>query len=428
MRRSITGLVVWVSLARPAGAIGQPPPAPPPPNAPAAVEPSPPAPPPVDVPAPTYGPTLPENVGAFDVLFGDTPVGRFLADERVRTFGWVSAGYTASSGGSGQLAVQPRENRYGDDFLVNQIAIVTERTLDPSQLSFGYRATLWAGADPALIQPLGGVGSSSTNPRFGVDFRELYLSAHLTILTEGGVDLKIGRQNSVIGYESALAPYRPLYSNSYQWFYSEDGAFTGLVAAWNVTPRLTVVNGLTMGGNTFFTFRDGGPCYIGQVNYWLTDQKRTKLSAAVYTGPGSILASQPAGEGRNETMVELRVQHDWTPRVTQVVQSNMGWATGVPGFGTGAWYGVYTIGIFHLTPKLDLNTRAEWFNDADGTRTGFATNYSEVTLGLNCMPLPWLNFRPEIRGDFAGEAVFGSDPNTRTRNQLTVAGEVLVKF
>lgn len=416
MHRSIAGLVAWFVFAHPTGAGAQTPAAPPPPDTLAAA------------PTPTYGPSLPEDIRAFDRLFGDTSLGRFLADERVRTYGWLNMGYTAASGGSGMLAVEPRENRYGNEFVVNQLALVTERALDPERFSWGYRATLWAGADPALIQPLNGIGSTSTDPRFGVDFRELYLAAHLAVLTEGGVDLKIGRQNSVIGYESALAPYRPFYSNAYQWFYSQDGAYTGLVATWNVTPQLSVVNGLTMGGNTFFTFREGGPCYIGQVNYWLTDQKRTKLSAAVYTGPGSILAFQPAAEGRNETMVELRVQHDWTPRVTQVVEANMGWATGVPGLGTGSWYGVYTIGIFHLTPKLDLNGRAEWFDDVNGTRTGFAANYGEVTLGLNYMPRPWLNFRPELRGDFAGQPVFGSGPTGRARNQLTAAAEILIKF
>ena len=104
------------------------------------------------------------------------------------------------------------------------------------------------------------------------------------------------------------------------------------------------------------------------MNYWLTDEQRTRLTASIYTGPNAIFAA-PGLAGNHDTMVELRIQQDWSPRFTQVVQSNMGWDSDTP-VGTGSWYGVYTIGIFHLTDKLDINGRAEWFDDVKGTRTG----------------------------------------------------------
>jgi len=340
----------------------------------------------------------------------------------------MNMGYTTSSSGSGALAVAPRENHFGQEFVVNQLAVVLERELDPDRLSFGFKAIYWTGADPALIQPLGGIDSPPGNPRFGQDFRELAVTAHLPILTDGGVDLKLGRQNSVIGFESAMAPYRPFYSNAYQWFYSEDGAFTGLVGTWHVYSQLDLVSGITMGGNTFFTYRENGPAYLGQLNYWLTDEKKTLFSSAVYAGPGSILAFTPNLEGDFETMVEVRVQHQWNDYFTQIVQNNMGWANGLPGGGTGEWYGVYTIGIMNMLPKLDLNLRAEWFNDVQGTRTGVASSYEEVTIGLNFMPPPCLNFRPEIRGDFSSDPAFGTASTGLTTRQLTVGLEALMKF
>ncbi len=45
----------------------------------------------------------------------------------------------------------------------------------------------------------------------------------------------------------------------------------------------------------------------------------------------------------------------------------MGWASDTP-VGTGSWYGLYTVGIYNLTPKWDLMGRVEWFNDTKGTR------------------------------------------------------------
>ena len=65
----------------------------------------------------------------------------------------------------------------------------------------------------------------------------------------------------------------------------------------------------------------------------------------------------------------LRVQQDWSERFTQILQYNMGWDANTP-VGTGSWYGLYLINIFHMSPKLDLLCRAEWFDDVKGTRTG----------------------------------------------------------
>ena len=47
-------------------------------------------------------------------------------------------------------------------------------------------------------------------------------------------------------------------------------------------------------------------------------------------------------------MVELRLQQNWTERFTQILQNNMGWDVNTP-VGTGSFYGLYTISIFHLT-------------------------------------------------------------------------------
>jgi hypothetical protein len=345
----------------------------------------------------------------------------------IRTFGWFEAGYTGASPGSGLLSVQPRQNRFGDNFLVNQIGLTVQRPLDQDRFNLGFLVRYFAGADAALGAPKGGIGYPPSNPRFGQDFRDLYLSAHLPILTDGGVDFQIGRMNTIIGYNGFLAPYRPFYSSDYQFFYSQDGAFTGFLTNLHATDRLDIWNGMTLGANTFFVNRSGHSyCYIGQVNYWVQEERKTRLTASVYAGPNAIFAA-PNLAGTYVTMVELRVQQDWTERFTQVFQNNMGWDADTP-VGTGSWYGLYNINIFHLTPKIDLNSRAEWFDDVKGTRTGVSTNYSEVTLGINWHPLKFIEFRPEIRGDFAGAPAFGVDGAHTHRSQLTGGISMLLKF
>ena len=116
------------------------------------------------------------------------------------------------------------------------------------------------------------------------------------------------------------------------------------------------------------------------------------MTASVYCGPHALFAA-PNLAGTYDSMVELRVQQDWSERFTQVLQSNMGWDGHTP-VGTGQWYGLYLISIYHVNRQVDALLRTEWFDDVNGTRTGIATNYAEVTLGCNCHPFRCLDIRP----------------------------------
>jgi hypothetical protein len=373
---------------------------------------------------PALGPTPILNVR---ILMDDLGLANLFGDSGIRAFGWIEGGYTASSSGSGLLATQPRQNRFGNEALLNQIGLVLQKPLAQDRFDIGFNVRYFAGADAALGQPLGGLDDPVGNPRFSHDFRDLYVSAHLPILTEGGMDVKVGRMNTIIGYNGFLAPYRPFYSSDYQFFYSQDGAFTGFLTNLHVNKQLDIWNGMTLGANTFFTKRSSDSiCYIGQISYWLTEEKKTNFAASTYCGPNAIFAA-PGLAGEFVTMLEFRLLHTWSDYFTQVVQSDMGWDSNTP-LGTGEWYGIYTIGIFHLSPKVDLLGRAEWFRDVKGTRTGFDTDYSAVTLGINWHPNECFEFRPEIRGDFAGKRAFGGDNNPRDRSQFTCGISALVKF
>ncbi len=372
----------------------------------------------------TLGPTPVTDV---KILMETLGLKNWFGDSGIRTFGWVEAGYSGASTGPGQLSVQPRQNRFGNEFLLNQIGIVLQKPLKQDEFDIGFNIRYFAGADAALGQPRGGIGFPSDNPRFGHDFRDLFISAHLPVITDGGLDVKFGRMNTIIGYNGFLAPYRPFYSSDYQFFYAQDGAFTGLLTDLHVTDRLDIWNGVTLGANTFFTKRSPNSiCYIGQVDYWLTDERITRLTGSVYAGPDAIFAA-PGMNGKFVTMVEVRVQQNWTERFTQIVQTNMGWDAETP-VGTGSFYGLYTIGIFHVNENLDAQFRAEWFDDVKGTRTGVNTNYSEVTLGLNWHPLRFLEVRPEIRGDFAADRAFGNNGQNDTFSQLTGGINAMIKF
>ena len=371
------------------------------------------------------GPTAVSNVR---FLMDNLGLENWLGGPGIRTFGWVEGGYTGASTGSGLLSVEPRQNRFGDEFLLNQIGLAIQKPLREDQWDLGFNIRYFAGADAALGQPKAASTTRVGDSHFGQDFRDLYLSAHLPIITDGGVDFKIGRMNTIIGYNGFLAPYRPFYSSDYQFFYSQDGAFTGFLTDLHVNNRLDIWNGMTLGANTFFTLRSRDSyCYIGQINYWLHDEKRTRLTASVYCRSARPLCRPGARQARTTRWWSFASSK--TGARASLRCSSRTWdGTPILRVGTGSWYGLYLISIYHMSTQVDLLCRAEWFDDVKGTRTGVDTNYSEVTLGFNWHPFKCLEIRPEIRGDFAGAAAFGTDGTHVAHSQLSGGISVLLKF
>ena len=380
------------------------------------------------------GPTLPEDITLPDSFITNNALTNWGKAHSLRFFGWANGGYTWASTGTGLLNVEPRENRFGDAFLLNQAAFVLERPLNEEAWSWGFRSEFYMGADAALLHPVNGFGPSD-NQRFSTDFRQAYLSFHAPVLTKGGIDVKLGRQYVPLGYETTMAPYRPMYSLSYAWLYSQNGATTGAIATIHVTPQLDVVTGATLCVNALFDFRGRAPCYIARGLYWLTSKKRTKLVGTIYTGPQPIAAAR-WHVGKWQTETELQLIHSVNRRLTLVSETNMGWDTRDPSnrgqsgrFQTSKWYGTCGMAIVHLHRVLDVNSRAEWFDDADGSRIRTRTTYGEITVGPNYMPTRTINFRPEVRWDRASDPVFGpTSHHHHEDHQWTAAVEMLIKF
>jgi hypothetical protein len=346
-------------------------------------------------------------------------------NDKIDIYGWADMGYTYSSRGGGALAVQPRENRFGNEFLVNQLAVVFEKKLRQDHtFNFGFNATFYAGADAALLRPAGGF--TTTNQRFGADFRQLFVSAHLPILTEGGMDVQVGRMGTPIGFNSAMAPYRPFYSSDYQWFYAEDGAWTGILTNLHVNKQLDVVNAITMGANTFFTYRGNGPTYLGQVNYWTSEAKTTQLSTSLQVGNQAIFAAGPQFVGSNDVALTFMIVHQWNKCLTQIVQSSLVWGTEVPNIGTSEFYSLYSIWQHHTTKEIDTNFRLEWARDVQGSRIGTRAHFGEASFGFDYHPSKLLRIRPEIRTDFSDRPALG--PNGNRQFLLTLGIDAILSF
>jgi Putative beta-barrel porin-2, OmpL-like. bbp2 len=363
---------------------------------------------------------------ALPPLLPDSGMQDWLHRNKVRMYGWVDGGFTYASTGYGLLTDATTPNRFGNEFLLNGAWLITERLASNEGWSWGFRTDFYAGSDAALLRPLNSFGPQGTH--VGTDFRQAYLSLHTPGVNDRGVDWSLGRQNVPTGYETLMGPYRPIYSESYFWIKYEVGS-TSALATIHPTAKLDLIGGTVMGYNTVFVLRGRAPCYVARALYRPNYNKDTQLIATVFTGPLPV-AVTPGHLGSWQTVAELQARHVWTPHIGQVVQVHYAADVNDPTTKrVSPTQGAYLFTAFKVNPKLFINTRAEWFSDPRGVRNETPGTYSEATLGLNVAPVSWINFRPEVRGDFAGQrsyaASLGGPPR---RNQLTVAFDVIVKL
>ena len=185
---------------------------------------------------------------------------------------------------------------------------------------------------------------------------------------------------------------------------------------------------MTLGANTFFVNRSADSyCYIGQINYWLTDEQRTRLTASVYTGPNAIFAA-PGLAGNFDThggaAHPARLEPTLHPDRPEQHGLGRQYPQSAPGPG------------MVCTPSASFTSPTHWTSTVarNGSTTPRARGPGSRPImprsraGINWHPLRWLEFRPEIRGDFAGAPAFGRNGAHNYRDMLSGGISFLVKF
>lgn len=129
---------------------------------------------------------------------------------------------------------------------------------------------------------------------------------------------------------------------------------------------------------------------------------------------GFVKLSTVLGSGRfdvgeafdNRNLIDLTVRQRLGCHAYYTIEGLFGYEDNVPGIGSAHWYGVAQYLTYEWRDKLASTGRLEFFDDADGQRTGFAGLYTAATVGLNYRPAMWLTLRPELRYDDSEGAAF----------------------
>jgi hypothetical protein len=371
-------------------------------------------------------------------------------ESRFKISGWIDSGITFNPD-------SPQDNQnFGRIFddranepLLNQVVINFERALapQPGEFDWGFKLQFMYGSDARFIHSLGLFDDTAATSILQPDLVEAYLNLHFPIITEGGLDLKLGKFVTLEGAETIDPRTNFFYSHTYIFNFGIPFNHTGALATWHATSHLNLVAGLTRGVNTSVDDNNDSVAFHGGIGLDLNEGKLA-ISAATHIGPET-----PNNNHDQRYLNTITTTWKITDKLTSITDLNYAHDAGADADA----YGVAQYLTYAINSWLTAGVRGEIFRDDKGfyvvsfandhdpmralegeptidprTVGGGKTTYGAITVGVNMKPsmpkpIAGLTIRPELRFD---RALNGTQPfnDSNERNQFTAGIDVIVGF
>jgi hypothetical protein len=389
-----------------------------------------------------------------------TGLGKALGDAHIQIYGWVDVGGNVSTnhveGGNAPAAYDYNPNR----IQLDQAVIYAERVPDTVQqdhIDWGFRVSAIYGADYRYTTSYGLASYQllKDNKSNGYDFPMLYGEIFIPRVMQGLL-IRIGRYISIPDIEAQLAPNNYMYSHSITYTF-DNYTNTGVVATLAVTRTLFIQAGVVDGTETALgnlgqrlvnldpnpiyphaTFRkDPGaqPSFVGCIRYqssnsrddlyvcvdglnsgvwgynnlqWYGFTYYHKFTDKFHVAFETYNLHESKVPNASNTVAAAVFANGGTPFSPQYIPYN------APGLAqcknvntltcTATAQGVVAYWNYQFLPLDNLSLRTEYFNDPQGQRTGVATSYEDLALGVQHWLSPQIEFRPEIAWYRANDA------------------------
>jgi hypothetical protein len=361
-------------------------------------------------------------------LLDKTPIGKPLDDWGITISGFIEGGYTYNFDVPHDHTNVGRVFDFEDeDPTLNQLDLAVDRAVDASKGKFdvGFHVEWIYGGDSRLIHSNGLMdnGGPGDGPDEQFDLNQAYLT--LAIPLGKGVTVTVGKFVTLLGYEYINPTLNPLYSHSYLFGFAIPFTHTGVLAKYNFTDKLAVTAGITRGWEQSLKDNNDAIDATAQIAYTVSDKCTASLTAI--SGP-----EETGDNSHYRTVVDGIVTYKFGDNLSVALNGDYGWeaADAATGGHVAQWFGGAGYVAYTLDSHFTINGRVEYFNDDNGAR-GLGTEVYEATLGLAIKPLPndqygsGLIFRPELRWDYANDAIF-DDANAH--DQFTFGADVIYAF
>lgn len=371
-------------------------------------------------------------------------------EPRIKFSVWIDTGITAnpSAPDDNQNFGRLFDDRSNEP-MVNQITLNLERTLAPQtgELDWGFKLQLLFGTDARFIHSLGLLDHAMGSSIYQPDIPEAYLNLHFPVITEGGLDVKLGKFATPVGFETIDPRSNPFYSHSYIFNFGVPFNHTGALFTLHPTGWLDLLGGIDRGVNISFDDNNDSLGFLAGFGLNL-HEGRVLLNGATHIGPET-----PDNNHDLRYLSDIYLIWKVTGKLTSVTELNYARDDGAAADG----YGVAQYLSYAITDKVSAKIRGEIWRDDDGfyvasfaephdpmrslggqtvidprTVGGGRTTYGAITIGLDLKPvvpkpLRGLTLRPEIRVDHSFN---GTHPFNQSEDQtsLTAAIDALLAF
>jgi hypothetical protein len=373
-------------------------------------------------------PEAPEDLWPLMENLQGTLPGTLLLDHGIRIYGWAAGSFTASTASS--LNTPVVWNDKANEFLLQQFWTRFEKPVDTTSRTptLGFRSDWLIGSDYRFTLPRGIfnnqlVENDGGPNNYGIDPIAFYGEAYFPGLFKG-TGVKLGRWFTPFGVESLEAVSTPTISRSYAFNWAPPFTHTGAIATTKVTDTVTVAAGAVLGNDIFIDPADEGR-FVGTVG-WAAPDGRNSVTFGTSIGRGSF---NEAEQFNNINVFDVVYTHKFNDRLSYTFETIYGYQNGVtlPDDGsvsTAHWGSVVNYLFFTLSPRLTAMTRLEFFDDFEGSRTGFEGLYTALTVGAAFRPTPDVILRAEARVDYNGE----TKPFEGEHSIGTAALEFILRF
>src|SRR6267378_838297 len=375
-----------------------------------------------------------------------TPAPRFTIS------GWIDSGITFNPD-------SPRDNqnfgRLFDDRanepLLNQLVINFERALapQPGEFDWGFKLQFMYGSDARFIHSLGLFDHTAATSIVQPDLVEAYLNLHFPIISEGGLDLKLGKFVTLEGAETIDPRSNVFYSHTYIFNFGIPFNNSGFQSVLHVNKYLDLYGGINRGVNISLADNNASIAFEGGIGLNLLDGNLTTL-AITHVGP-----EDPGDNHDYRYLNDITTTWKINKCLTAITDLNLIYDELLPAWG----YGAAQYITYAVNDCLTLGVRGEIWRDEEGffvaqfranndfihvergdplapdpsTHGGGKTTYLAITGGVTLkppMPKPFagLLIRPEVRYDRALTDSTKPFDQLTDRDQWTFGIDAILEF
>lgn len=386
------------------------------------------------------------NVGPWplmEAIYGG-PGGEAWKRSRIQIYGWENFSWNVST--STNTSRSPNANfpviydLQPNRIEQNQFVLYLERVPDESQtdhIDWGFRISGVYGLDYRFMISRGLFSDQllKHNNYYGFDMPMVYFDLYLPRVAEG-MNIRIGRIISEPDIEAQLAPNNLMASHSIVYGF-DNYTQTGIFTTTKLSQQWTLQLGVSNGTDVALWQHDPGNQPTGTAMLqWISASQHDSL----YFGDNAF------NNGRFGYNNLQQVVGTWTHKfndkvytATEALYMFMRDAQSHPTSevpfqsgsfpvrdGYAAEWGVLNYTMFRLTPSAFFTVRNEFYNDEVGSRTGFATEYSEHSVGITWWPDKIVTLRPELRFDHSYDTPAFN--NGTRRNQFVASMDFIIHY